>query len=232
MTDYTELQKAAEYAAQDVAKFADEDEESRAFQQFHEEVSPETVLALIAENERLQQREQDLSASVKYWFNACGGKQFESGVKHADEAASKYIDEHWRQQRDQLKHSLDAIDKELRGNVNDPDPLTRSFHDAVSCSTTYGLVAGIRRERDQIRAEIAGLKTGYEAYERVNAELKAEVEKLRKERDARQPFKPFHEPSIGYTGCVICGMYTDHGGLPCPKTRATADAALGRGEQS
>ena len=85
------------------------------------------VLALIAENERLQHREQDLSASVKYWFNACGGKQFEAGVKHADEAASKYIDEHWRQQRDRL------------------------------------------------RAEIAGLKTGYEAYERVNAELKAEL---------------------------------------------------------
>ena len=87
-------------------------------------------------------------------------------------------------------------------------------------------------ERDQLRAEIAGLKTGYEAYERVNAELKAEVEKLRKERDARHPFKPFHEPSIGFTGCVICGVYTDHDGLPCPKTRATADAAMGQGEQS
>ena len=95
--------------------------------------NPTAVLALIAENERLQHREQDLSASVKYWFNACGGKQFEAGVKHADEAASKYIDEHWRQQRDRL------------------------------------------------RAEIAGLKTGYEAYERVNAELKAEVEGLREE---------------------------------------------------
>jgi len=34
-------------------------------------------------------------------------------------------------------------------------------------------------ERDQLRAEIAGLKTGYEAYERVNAELKAENERLR-----------------------------------------------------
>ena len=30
-------------------------------------------------------------------------------------------------------------------------------------------------ERDELRAEVAGLKTGYEAYERVNAELKAEV---------------------------------------------------------
>ncbi|MEX2901333.1 hypothetical protein AB3967_08385 [Pseudomonas rhodesiae] len=34
-------------------------------------------------------------------------------------------------------------------------------------------------ERDQLRAEVAGLKTGYEAYERVNAELKAENEALR-----------------------------------------------------
>ena len=99
--------------------------------QFIAAANPAAVLALIAENERLQQREQDLSASVKYWFNACGGKQFEAGVKHADEAASKYIDEHWR------------------------------------------------RQRDQLRAENAGLRTGYEAYERVNAELKAEAEVFR-----------------------------------------------------
>ena len=63
-------------------------------------------------------------------------------------------------------------------------------------------------------------------------QLKAENEALRRERDARHPFKPFHEPAIGFTGCVICGVYTDHGGLQCPKTRATADAAMGNGEQS
>lgn len=53
MTDYTELQKAAEYAAQDTIKFADEDEEMRALQQFHEEVNPETVLALITEKDAM-----------------------------------------------------------------------------------------------------------------------------------------------------------------------------------
>ncbi|NWC72546.1 hypothetical protein HX823_00480 [Pseudomonas sp. P7759] len=63
-------------------------------------------------------------------------------------------------------------------------------------------------------------------------QLKAENEALRKERDARPPFKPFHDPAIGFTGCVICGKYTNHFGLPCPKTRATADAAMGKGEQS
>ena len=51
MTDNTELQKAAAYAAQDTIKFADEDEEMRALQKFHEEVDPETILALTAENE-------------------------------------------------------------------------------------------------------------------------------------------------------------------------------------
>lgn len=34
----------------------------------------------------------------------------------------------------------------------------------------------IAEQRDQLKAEIAGLKTGYEAYEQVNAGLKAEVE--------------------------------------------------------
>ncbi|WP_434706899.1 hypothetical protein J3Q07_08285 [Pseudomonas sp. D4-18] len=38
-------------------------------------------------------------------------------------------------------------------------------------------------QRDELRAENAGLKTGYQAYEQVNAELKAEVEDLRKDAD-------------------------------------------------
>jgi len=41
------------------------------------------------------------------------------------------------------------------------------------------LMLGVEIERDELRAEIAGLQTGYKAYEQVNAELKAEVEKLR-----------------------------------------------------
>ena len=36
------------------------------------------------------------------------------------------------------------------------------------------------QEVEALKAEVAGLRTGYEAYERVNAELKAEVEVLRK----------------------------------------------------
>lgn len=39
------------------------------------------------------------------------------------------------------------------------------------------------REMRDLKAELAGLKTGYEAYERVNAELRAECEKLRKDSE-------------------------------------------------
>ncbi|MFJ2456378.1 hypothetical protein ACIOWK_32540 [Pseudomonas protegens] len=38
-------------------------------------------------------------------------------------------------------------------------------------------------ERDHLKAEVAGLKTGYEAYERVNAELKAENKRIERNRD-------------------------------------------------
>lgn len=123
------------------------------------------------------------------------------------------------------------------GHMEPPEPVMEKCGE---CDGT-GLLGEVQdlyqviTERDQLCAEVAGLKTGYEAYERVNAELKAEVEKLRKELAARHPFKFAQEsPAIGFTGCVICGVYTDHGGLPCPKTRATAiaHAAMGKGERS
>ena len=42
------------------------------------------------------------------------------------------------------------------------------------------------REMRDLKAEIAGLKTGFEAYEQVNAVLKAEVEKLRDDLEQNQ----------------------------------------------
>ena len=47
----------------------------------------------------------------------------------------------------------------------------------------FRLMLGLEIERDQLRAEIAGLKTGYEAYEQVVQGLKAENEALRKDKD-------------------------------------------------
>ncbi|MBU0792034.1 MAG: ead/Ea22-like family protein [Gammaproteobacteria bacterium] len=93
---------------------------------FIAEANPAAVLELIAENERLERCEDDLSASVKYWFNACKGAQFEAGVKHADEAAAKYIDEHWRPQRDQLK----AENEQLRARLEQIRDRPCSVHGA------------------------------------------------------------------------------------------------------
>jgi hypothetical protein len=54
-------------------------------------------------------------------------------------------------------------------------------------------------------------------------EAREENESLHKQLEARHPFKPaMDEITIGYTGCLICGKYTDHGGLQCPKMRAYA----------
>lgn len=110
-----------------------------------------------------------------------------------------------------------------------------------------GMVAELKAERDQLRAEVAGLRTGYEAYEQVNAELKAEnvriernrdmwkgqVERqaeeltaLRKRIDDMSPFKgaPFTGPD---TKCLACGGYHyGMSGLPCPNMRITAQADL------
>ncbi|NMX98639.1 hypothetical protein HBO43_18755 [Pseudomonas veronii] len=67
------------------------------------------------------------------------------------------------------------------GHMEPPEPVMEKCGE---CDGT-GLLGEIQdlyqviTDRDQLRAEIAGLKAGYEAYERVSAELKAEVEALR-----------------------------------------------------
>ncbi|WP_431479693.1 hypothetical protein [Pseudomonas simiae] len=88
-------------------------------------------------------------------------------------------------------------------------------------------------ERDQLKAENEALRKYGEEFAVLAERRREEVEALRKERDARHPFKPSNEPAIGYSdGCMVCGQWGGHFGLPCPKTRATADAAMGNGEQS
>ena len=84
-------------------------------------------------------------------------------------------------------------------------------------------IKAIHAERDQLRAEIAGLRTGYEAYERVNAELKAENEALRKDADRLQSATAFVQKlcdSAGKQPSVATGYLHD------------ILSALGQGEQS
>lgn len=60
----------------------------------------------------------------------------------------------------ELQKQLDSIDKHLRGNVNDPDPLPTIMPGAASYTTTYGLVAGLRRERDYLKKSATPLPAG------------------------------------------------------------------------
>lgn len=99
-------------------------DKGQADEKFFLACTPSAVLALIAENERLERKNANQSESIREYQDLVMG----GGV------------------------SLGMLKADIR--------------------VTTG-------ERDQLRAEIAGLKTGYEAYERVNAELKAENERLR-----------------------------------------------------
>lgn len=64
------------------------------------------------------------------------------------------------QRNAELKQQLDSIDKHLRGNVNDPYPLPPIMPGAFSYTTTYGLVAGLRRERDYLKKSTDPLPAG------------------------------------------------------------------------
>jgi hypothetical protein len=79
-----------------------------------------------------------------------------------------------------------------------------------------------RRERDQLRAEVAGLRTGYQAYEQVNAELKAENEAL------RNGMIQIIEMNRMHAEC----QYGDPEKAESWSCVTVARAALGKGEQS
>lgn len=110
----------------------------------------------------------------------------------------------------------------------DPETFARKIMDGINIlnDPMAQLVIKKGEQIDQLRAEVAGLRTGYEAYERVNAELKGQVEAMKKRIDDMSPFKgaPFTGPN---TKCLACGGYHyGMGGLPCPNMRITAQADL------
>lgn len=86
----------------------------------------------------------------------------------------------------------------------------------------------LEANRDELRAEISGLKTGYEAYERVNAELKAECARST-EREILQlaEIEALRKALVG-----ILDLYdTDEGCRSLPQY-INGRAAMGKGEQS
>ncbi|MFK3746328.1 hypothetical protein ACI2JG_24035 [Pseudomonas psychrophila] len=105
-------------------------------------------------------------------------------------------------------------------------------HDTAGRAVTEYLV--VAQERDQLKAEIAGLKTGYEAYEQVNAGLKVEVEALRKDAERYRWLRIadwWRSPV-----CVIRNPKEQAKlGSDCPsgdRLDAAIDATTGKGEQT
>lgn len=90
-----------------------------------------------------------------------------------ESAAITYIEDMQEAQRENARLTeLFTVGMTLDGNL-------RVYGDWQSVRKAQEILA----ERDQLRAEVSGLRTGYEAYEQVNAELKAENERLERNRD-------------------------------------------------
>ena len=62
-------------------------------------------------------------------------------------------------------------------------PFEMAMGSDLSRRQFHSISQALLTERDNLKAEVAGLRTGYEAYEQVNADLKAEVERLRADKD-------------------------------------------------
>ena len=158
------------------------------------------ISALIAENERLKNR---LEVDPRHDYD---------GISTRD-ATVKVLDE----QVDQLKAENVRLRADYAGLARFNPEWDRAAAAQDSVREHMAMVV-------QLKAENAGLKTGYEAYEQVNAELKAEVDGLRKSLlDAAEEIDAWGSYASDYfqekhdlAGCVA-------------KFHA---AAMGKGEQS
>ena len=106
----------------------------------------------------------------RFWHIGCGNQAIGSTHAASKKANPRYA-EMFKANAKFIAAANPAAVLELIAELDED-----KMHFRVMGQALEGLIA----ERDQLRAELAGLKTGYEAYERVNAELRAENELLRK----------------------------------------------------
>ena len=98
-------------------------------------------------------RENVMAAATGLPIVGLGPMTDSSEVERLVVANTEYARRHLELQGEveRLRQEVASIDKKLRGNVSDPDPLKPIMPGALSVTTTYGLVAGIVRERDQLK---------------------------------------------------------------------------------
>ena len=211
MSRYDELQKAAEYAAQDTIKFADESEEMRALQQFHEEVNPETVLVLIAENERLRESDQE-STELCDTLSALLG-QIAVAVRGPEEPKSRhgFHDLPSRvktvvAERDQLKSEVArSTEREILQLAEIEGLKAQHGRDSVELRKLCAARDSARKQRDQLKDENNRLQNeavyaaaGFDAAREEVARLKAENEALRKDVDRAAYWKQRAKSAEGH----------------------------------
>lgn len=90
----------------------------------------------------------------------------------------------WIAENDSLYFKDDGYTRHLLDADAGHDVEDEAYYAALKfiAATNPAAVLALIAENELLKAEVAGLKTGYQAYERVNAELKAEAEKLRKSK--------------------------------------------------
>lgn len=249
MTDNSELKRLAEHHL--------------SLGQAYTVAKPSVLLALIAENERLHESDQEATELCDTLSVLLG--EIAVAVRGPEEPKSRhgFHDLPSRvktvvSERDQLKADNESARKHWQNESNNVQALmaevlrlkaenerqAAQFKEwQASHHANYVAAAG---ERDQLRAEVSGLKTGYEAYERVNAELKAEVELLRSllgqsalaattlrtDAEAYANHSGFNRGFVDFIRS-ISGVEVGHGyGSSKYPQQADVVAALGHGEQS
>ena len=196
MTDNTDLKRLAQRVI-DIEALDGGEPIGEAWGEFEAAATPAAVLALIAENEALKGPHDWLAEDLikelvdnaqAIQENADDGEDdpfvivllaSASRIRRQEANIDKL-----RAENERLAKTADCWD---RLNVQNK-ALSDSFRaERDQAEQDYKDVVGTIELRDieisKLRAEVAGLRTGYEAYEQVNAELKAENERLERNRD-------------------------------------------------
>lgn len=202
MTDYTELKRLAEAAQAELADINQDwptdgdyfDCQSGPEFEYLCAANPAAILALIAENDKIDADRKACWAEFKFQGrmvdelkaeNEALTEKYEAARDRKNSITALKIEN--EQLKDDLivfKGGISALGEASKkltfcarttGGTAGPDQGLMDACDAVEKSLS---LVGVSRAIDYIedlRAENAGLQTGYKAYEQVNAELRAEV---------------------------------------------------------